>query len=34
VLAERILAAVVDEYSVDDTGAFLLVKRVRSDGDS
>ncbi len=34
VLAERILAAVVDEYSVDDTGAFLLVKQVPADGDS
>ncbi len=34
VLAERILGAVVDEYSVDDTGAFLLVKQVPADGDS
>ncbi len=34
VLAERILGAVVDEYSVDDSGAFLLVKRVPADGDS
>jgi anti-sigma regulatory factor (Ser/Thr protein kinase) len=34
VLAERILGAVVDEYSVDDTGAFLLVKQVSADGDS
>lgn len=34
VLAERILGAVVDEYSVDDSGVFLLVKQVRSDGDS
>jgi len=33
-LAERILGAVVDEYSVDDTGAFLLVKQVPADGDS
>jgi anti-sigma regulatory factor (Ser/Thr protein kinase) len=34
VLAERILGAVVDEYSLDDSGVVLLVKRVRSDGDS
>ncbi|MDW3215334.1 MAG: hypothetical protein R8G01_15135 [Ilumatobacteraceae bacterium] len=34
VLAERILGAVVDEYSVDDTGAFRLVKQVPADGDS
>lgn len=34
VLAERILGAVVDEYSIDDSGAFLLVKRVPADGDS
>lgn len=34
VLAERILGAVVDEYSVDETGAFLLVKQVPADADS
>ncbi len=34
VLAERILGAVVDEYSIDATGAFLLVKQVPADGDS
>lgn len=34
VLAERILGAVVDDYSVDDAGTFLLVKRVPADGDS
>ena len=34
VLAERILGAVVDEYSLDDSGVVQLVKRVRSDGDS
>ena len=34
VLAERILGAVVDEYSVDATGAFQLVKQVPADGDS
>ncbi len=34
VLAERILGAVVDEYSVDESGAFLLVKQVPADGDS
>lgn len=33
-LAERILGAVVDEYSVDDTGEFTLVKQVSADGDS
>lgn len=33
-LAERILGAVVDEYSLDDGGVFLLVKRVRADGDA
>lgn len=33
-LAERILGAVVNEYSVDDSGAFLLVKQVPADGDS
>ena len=34
VLAERILGAVVDEYSIDAAGAFLLVKQVPADGDS
>lgn len=34
VLAERILGAVVDEYSLDDEGVFLLVKRVPADGDA
>lgn len=34
VLAERILGAVLDEYSVDESGAFLLVKQVPADGDS
>ena len=34
VLAERILGAVVDEYSVDEAGHFLLVKQVPADGDS
>lgn len=34
VLAKRILGAVVDDYSVDDTGAFLLVKHIPADGDS
>jgi serine/threonine-protein kinase RsbW len=33
-LAERILGAVVDEYSLDDQGVFLLVKRVPADGDA
>jgi serine/threonine-protein kinase RsbW len=33
-LAERILGAVVDAYSLDDDGVFLLVKRVRADGDT
>ncbi len=31
VLARRILGAVVDEYSLDDDGVFLLVKRVPID---
>jgi serine/threonine-protein kinase RsbW len=34
VLAERILGAVVDEYSLDESGVFLLVKQIRSHGDS
>ena len=34
VLAERILGAVVDDYSVDEAGHFLLVKQVPADGDS
>jgi anti-sigma regulatory factor (Ser/Thr protein kinase) len=34
VLARRILGAVVDEYSVDDDGVFLLVKRVPADADA
>ena len=33
-LAERILGAVVDEFSLDDEGALLLVKRVRADADA
>ena len=31
VLAQRILRAVVDDFGVDDEGAFLLVKRVAID---
>jgi anti-sigma regulatory factor (Ser/Thr protein kinase) len=34
VLAQRILGAVVDDYSVDDQGVFRLVKRVSADGDA
>lgn len=34
VLAQRILGAVVDEYSLDAEGVFLLVKRVPADGDA
>lgn len=33
-LAQRILSAVVDEFSIGDDGVFLLVKRVPTDVDA